>query len=111
MFGATSGVHVPAHAADRCSRCRAALTLHRPGPDSRRTAGEQAVAGKPDPVRGARRVRRVAAGADPARPVGYPILASAQVPADLEPLARRAVKSCPTLALLLERVTPKRIST
>ena len=44
-------------------------------------------------------------------PWGYPILVSAQVPADLEPLARRAVKSCPTLALLLERVTPKRIST
>ena len=46
-------------------------------------------------------------------PWGYPILASAldQVPADLEPLARRAVKSCPTLALLLERVSPKRIST
>lgn len=38
-------------------------------------------------------------------PWGYPILASARVPADLEPLARRAVKSCPTLALLLERVT------
>jgi ferredoxin len=44
-------------------------------------------------------------------PWGYPILASAQVPTDLEPLARRAVKSCPTLALLLERVNPKRIST
>jgi len=44
-------------------------------------------------------------------PWGYPILASAQVPADLEPLARRAVKSCPTLALLLERVSPERIAT
>jgi ferredoxin len=44
-------------------------------------------------------------------PWGYPILASAQVPADLEPLARRAVKSCPTLALLLERVNPTRIAT
>jgi ferredoxin len=33
------------------------------------------------------------------------------VPADLEPLARRAVKSCPTLALLLEQVNPKPIAT
>ena len=44
-------------------------------------------------------------------PWGYPILASALVPADLEPLARRAVKSCPTLALLLEHVSPKPIAT
>lgn len=44
-------------------------------------------------------------------PWGYPILVSAQVPADLEPLARRAVKSCPTLALLLEQVNPKPIAT
>jgi ferredoxin len=36
-------------------------------------------------------------------PWGYPILVSRSVPADLEPLARRAVMSCPTLALLLER--------
>ena len=33
---------------------------------------------------------------------GYPILASATVPPDLEPLARRAVSSCPRLALLLD---------
>jgi len=44
-------------------------------------------------------------------PWEYPILVSAQVPADLEPLARRAVKSCPTLALLLEQVNPKPIAT
>lgn len=36
-------------------------------------------------------------------PWGYPMLASATVPADLEPLARRTVGSCPALALLLER--------
>jgi ferredoxin len=36
-------------------------------------------------------------------PWGYPILVSRSVPADLEPLARRAVMSCPALALLLER--------
>jgi ferredoxin len=36
-------------------------------------------------------------------PWGYPILVSRSVPAELEPLARRAVTSCPTLALLLER--------
>lgn len=34
---------------------------------------------------------------------GYPILASRTVPDGLEPLARRAVMLCPTLALLLER--------
>lgn len=34
---------------------------------------------------------------------GYPVLVSGSVPAGLEPLARRAVISCPTLALLLER--------
>lgn len=34
---------------------------------------------------------------------GYPVLAAGSVPADLESLARRAVASCPTLALLLER--------
>lgn len=37
-------------------------------------------------------------------PWGYPVLASAQVSPDLEPLARRTVASCPKLALLLERV-------
>jgi ferredoxin len=34
---------------------------------------------------------------------GYPVLAAGPVPADLEALARRAVTSCPTLALLLDR--------
>jgi ferredoxin len=34
---------------------------------------------------------------------GYPILVSSSVPADLEPLAKRAVALCPTLALLLAR--------
>jgi ferredoxin len=34
---------------------------------------------------------------------GYPIIEDAQVPDDLEPLARKAVDVCPTLALLLER--------
>jgi ferredoxin len=34
---------------------------------------------------------------------GYPVLAAGLVPPDLEPLARRAVASCPTLALLLDR--------
>ena len=33
---------------------------------------------------------------------GYPVLASAAVPPDLEPLARRAVTACPRLALLFE---------
>ncbi len=36
-------------------------------------------------------------------PWGYPILVSRSVPPDREPLARRAVTSCPTLALLLEK--------
>ncbi len=35
---------------------------------------------------------------------GYPIIDHPQVPDELEPLARRAVDACPTLALLLERV-------
>ena len=34
---------------------------------------------------------------------GYPMLVSSSVPPDLEPLAKRAVALCPTLALLLER--------
>jgi ferredoxin len=38
---------------------------------------------------------------------GYPMLASATVPPDLEPLARRTVTSCPRLALLLERADPR----
>jgi ferredoxin len=36
-------------------------------------------------------------------PWGYPIMVSRSVPPELEPLARRAVTSCPVLALLLER--------
>jgi ferredoxin len=34
---------------------------------------------------------------------GYPIIEHAEVPPELERLARRAVDACPTLALLLER--------
>lgn len=34
---------------------------------------------------------------------GYPVLEHPEVPAELSPLARRAVDACPTLALLLER--------
>jgi len=34
-------------------------------------------------------------------PWGYPIIAPGPVPAALLPLARRAVSSCPTLALML----------
>jgi ferredoxin len=36
-----------------------------------------------------------------ADPWGYPIIAAGPVPADLLPLARRAVAACPTLALLI----------
>lgn len=39
---------------------------------------------------------------------GYPVLASATVPPELEPLARRTVISCPRLALLIERAEPGR---
>jgi ferredoxin len=39
---------------------------------------------------------------------GYPVLASPTVPPELEPLARRAVASCPRLALLIERAEPGR---
>ncbi|HWG72709.1 MAG TPA: ferredoxin [Acidimicrobiales bacterium] len=35
---------------------------------------------------------------------GYPIIKDGPVPGDLLPHARRAVATCPTLALLLERV-------
>jgi ferredoxin len=38
-----------------------------------------------------------------ADPWGYPIIAPGPVPAELLPLARRAVTACPTLALLLTR--------
>ncbi len=34
---------------------------------------------------------------------GYPIIERPEVPPDLEGLARKAVDSCPTLALLLEK--------
>jgi ferredoxin len=34
-------------------------------------------------------------------PWGYPVIAPGGVPAELMPLARRAVSSCPTMALLL----------
>jgi ferredoxin len=34
---------------------------------------------------------------------GYPIIAEGTVPPDLEPLARKAVAVCPTLALKLQR--------
>ena len=39
---------------------------------------------------------------------GYPILGSEEVPRQLEPLARRAVDACPTLALALERLSAER---
>jgi ferredoxin len=39
-------------------------------------------------------------------PWGYPILATGQVPADLETLARRTVAACPALALLLKPSPP-----
>jgi ferredoxin len=38
-------------------------------------------------------------------PWGYPLIAPGPVPEDLLGLARRAVNSCPTLALLLTRPT------
>lgn len=37
-------------------------------------------------------------------PWGYPILASSAVPAGLMEHAKRAVDTCPTLALLMEKV-------
>ena len=39
-------------------------------------------------------------------PWGYPILAPGPVPPDLGSIARRAVASCPALALLLEQSPP-----
>jgi ferredoxin len=39
---------------------------------------------------------------------GYPILAERDVPRDLAPLARRAVRLCPTLALRLEAANTER---
>jgi ferredoxin len=41
-------------------------------------------------------------------PWGYPILRSAKVPPALVTHARRAVATCPTLALLLERAQNRR---
>lgn len=37
---------------------------------------------------------------------GYPVIADREVPADLLPLARKAVSACPTLALRLRAVAP-----
>jgi ferredoxin len=39
---------------------------------------------------------------------GYPILAGQDVPAELAPLARRAVRLCPALALSLRRTEAER---
>jgi len=39
-------------------------------------------------------------------PWGYPILRSPTVPPPLVPLARRAAKTCPALALVLEKGQP-----
>ncbi|HXP19823.1 MAG TPA: ferredoxin [Streptosporangiaceae bacterium] len=39
---------------------------------------------------------------------GYPIMIDRDVPAELSPLARRAVRLCPTLALRLEATTAER---
>ena len=36
---------------------------------------------------------------------GYPIVDTGDVPRDLEPMARRAVAACPTLALAVERTS------
>ena len=42
---------------------------------------------------------------------GYPIVADDEVTRELRPLARRAVRLCPTLALRLERGNPGRTPT
>ncbi|HEX5189139.1 MAG TPA: ferredoxin [Streptosporangiaceae bacterium] len=42
---------------------------------------------------------------------GYPIVADVEIPHELRPLARRAVRLCPTLALRLERGNPARTPT
>jgi ferredoxin len=39
---------------------------------------------------------------------GYPILDAEPLPPGLEPLARRAVAACPTLALALEASRPRK---
>jgi hypothetical protein len=49
-----------------------------------------------------------AAGSGQVTSGGYPVLASATVPPELEPLARRTVASCPRLALLIEPAEPGR---
>ncbi len=41
---------------------------------------------------------------------GYPIISDAPIPPDLEPLAKRAVAVCPTLALRLQRVAAEQRS-
>jgi len=44
-------------------------------------------------------------------PWGYPVIAPEPVPAELDEHARRAVASCPTLALRLDRErSPRRTS-
>jgi ferredoxin len=43
-------------------------------------------------------------------PWGYPILKSTTVPRELVPHAERAVSSCPTLALILERRSRARVA-
>jgi ferredoxin len=40
---------------------------------------------------------------------GYPIVADREVPAELGPLARRAVRLCPTLALRLQAAEPRAV--
>lgn len=37
---------------------------------------------------------------------GYPVIDAAPVPAHLEPLLRRAISACPTLALLARPIDP-----
>ena len=46
-----------------------------------------------------------------ADPWGYPLIAPGPVPAELLPLARRAVGACPTMALLLGRRGPDLVTT
>jgi ferredoxin len=41
-------------------------------------------------------------------PWGYPVIAPEAVPAELDEHARRAVASCPTLALRLDKERPPR---
>ena len=42
-----------------------------------------------------------------ADPWGYPLIAAGPVPAELVPLAQRAVNACPTMALLLTKSDPQ----